>query len=109
MVESSGRLDAQAKRDHRRLRSVIVVTIVLNLPEDIARELSAQEGDLSRAALESLALEGYRSGHLSEEQVRRMLGFGSRFDVHAFLKLHNAYLHYTEADLKHDLEVARSL
>ena len=85
------------------------MTIVLNLPEDIARYLSAQEGDLSRAALESLALEGYRAGHLSEEQVRRMLGFNSRFDVHAFLKEHNAYLNYTEADLKHDLEVARGL
>jgi hypothetical protein len=60
------------------------VTITLNLPEDIAKELAKQEGDLSRAALESLALEGYRAGHLSEEQVRRMLGFDSRFDVHAF-------------------------
>jgi len=85
------------------------MTIVLNLPEDIAKERSRQEGDLSRAALESLALEGYRAGHLSEEQVRRMLGFQSRFDVHAFLKQHQTYLNYTEADLKHDLAVARSL
>jgi Uncharacterised protein family (UPF0175) len=67
------------------------MTIELNLPEDIARELSAQ-GDLSRAALESLALEGYRAGHLSEEQVRRMLELESRFEVHAFLKRHNTYL-----------------
>jgi len=85
------------------------MTIVLSLPDDIAKELSKQEGDLSRAALESLALEGYRAGHLSEEQVRRMLGFQSRFDVHAFLKQHQTYLNYTEADLKHDLAVARSL
>ena len=85
------------------------MTIVLNLPEDIAQDLSRQEGDLSRAALESLALQGYRAGHLSEEQVRRMLGFESRFDVHAFLKRHQTYLNYTEADLKHDLAVARSL
>jgi hypothetical protein len=85
------------------------MTIILDLPEDIARELSAREGDLSRTALESLALEGYRAGHLSEEQVRRMLGFDSRFDVHAFFKLHQTYLNYTEADLRHDLEVARTL
>ena len=89
--------------------AVITMTIVLNLPEDIARELSAQEGDLSRAALESLALEGYRAGHLSEEQVRRMLGFESRFEVHAFLKQHKTYLNYTQADLEHDLAVARGL
>ena len=85
------------------------MTIVLNLPEDIARELSAQAEDLSRTALESLALEGYRAGHLSEEQVRRMLEFESRFEVHAFLKQHNTYLNYTQADLEHDLDVARSL
>ena len=85
------------------------MTIVLNLPEDIAKALAKQEGDLSRAALESLALEGYRAGHLSEEQVRRMLGFDSRFEVHAFLKQHQTYLNYTEEDLKHDLAVARSL
>jgi len=85
------------------------MTIVLNLPEDIAKELSQRQGDLSRAALESLALEEYRNGNLSEEQVRRMLGFSSRFEVHAFLKQHNTHLSYTEADLRHDLEVARSL
>jgi hypothetical protein len=84
------------------------MTIELTLPEDIARELSAHEGDLSRAALESLALEGYRAGHLSEEQVRRMLELESRFEVHAFLKRHNTYLDYTQADLEHDLAVARS-
>ena len=85
------------------------MTIELHLPEDIARDLSAQEGDLSRAPLESLALEGYRAGHLSEEQLRRMLGFDSRFEVHDFLKQHQTYLNYTEADLEHDLSVARSL
>ena len=85
------------------------MTITLNLPEDIAKELSGQGTDLNQAALESLALEGYRSGHLSEEQVRRLLGFDSRFEVHAFLKQHNTYLNYTEADLESDLAVARSL
>lgn len=85
------------------------MTITLNLPEDIAEALSVQEKDLSRAALESLALEGYRVRHLSEEQVRRMLGFDSRFQVHDFLKRHETYLDYTEADLAHDLAVARSL
>jgi uncharacterized protein UPF0175 len=85
------------------------MTIVLDLPEDIARDLSSCGGDLGRVALESLALEGYRAGHLSEEQVRRMLAFESRFDVHAFLKRHEVYLVYTEADLKQDLAMACSL
>jgi Uncharacterised protein family (UPF0175) len=42
-----------------------------------------------------LALEGYRSERLSEGQVRRMLGFRTRVQVHAFLKAHNVDLNYS--------------
>ena len=85
------------------------MTITLNLPEDIVKELTAQGEDISQAALESLALEEYRMGRLSEEQIRRMLGLATRFDVHAFLKQHKTYLNYTEADLDQDLAMARAL
>jgi Uncharacterised protein family (UPF0175) len=85
------------------------MTIILNLPEDIAKDLARQGEDLSRIALESLTLEEYRLGRLTEEQIRRMLGFESRFQVHAFLKQHNTYLDYTQADLDQDLATARSL
>ena len=87
----------------------VTITITLSLPDDIAKALAAQVGDLSTAVLESLALEGYRARHLSEEQVRRILGFNSRFQVHDFLKRHETYLDYTEADLAHDLAAARGL
>jgi len=83
-----------------------LMTIQLNLPEDIASAFGSRQ-DLSRAALESLALVGYRSGCLSEEQLRRMLGFESRFQVHEFLKRHDTYLNYTEEDLEEDLKTAR--
>ena len=85
------------------------MTITLTLPEDIAQELTENGEDIGRTALESLALEEYRLGRLSEEQVRRVLGFESRFDVHAFLKAHDTYLNYTDADLERDLATARSL
>ena len=85
------------------------MTIILNLPEDIAKDLARQGEDLSRTALESLALEEYRLGRVTEEQIRRMLGFESRFQVHAFLKQHNTYLDYTEKDLEQDLATARRL
>jgi hypothetical protein len=39
--------------------------VVLNLPEDIARDLQAGGADLSRTALEAIALEGARSRKLS--------------------------------------------
>jgi predicted HTH domain antitoxin len=80
----------------------------LELPEDIARDLAPDGEDLQRATVASIATEGYRSGRLSEEQVRRLLGFESRLQVHEFLKEHRVYLNYTEQDLDLDLETARS-
>ena len=78
------------------------ITITVHLPEDIAAHLAGSRGDLSRAALEGLALEGYRAGELSTAQVRRMLSFQTRIQVHAFLKQHGVFLHYGPEDLQHD-------
>jgi hypothetical protein len=85
------------------------MTITLSLPADIVQLLTENGEDLSRTALESLALQEYRLGRLSDEQVRRMLGFESRFDVHAFFRTHDTYLNYTDSDLEQDLATARSL
>lgn len=81
--------------------------IQIDLPEDIASALIAGGQDICRTAAESLALEGYRTGRLSEEQMRRLLRFESRLQVHAFLKDHQVYLNYSEDDLEHDLETVR--
>jgi hypothetical protein len=79
------------------------MTITLHLPEDIVRHLSAHGENPARAALEALALEGYRSRTLSEEQLRRMLGYETRVEVHGFLKRHGVYLNYTADHLRADL------
>ena len=76
--------------------------ITLELPEDIAAHLATKGEDLSRAALEALALEEYRAQKLSTAQLRRLLGYHTRVQVHAFLKEHGVYLHYTHEDLEHD-------
>ncbi len=62
--------------------------------------------DPSRAVLESLALEGYRSGTISEGIVRQMLGFGTRLEVHEFLAAHGVDLNYRMADWIEDRETA---
>jgi hypothetical protein len=49
------------------------------------------------------ALEGYRSRRLGESAVRRLLGFGTRMEVHGFLKEHGVYLNYSMEDLEHDI------
>ena len=81
--------------------------IQLEVPEDIASALACGGADLDRTAAEGIALEGYRSGRLSEEQVRRLLGFASRLQVHQFLKEHQVYLNYTEQDLEQDLKTVQ--
>ncbi len=78
--------------------------VQLQIPDDLARIIQIKQPDLSRAALEALALEGYRSERLSEAQVRRMLGFRTRMQVHAFLKTHNVQLNYSTDELEKDLE-----
>ena len=79
--------------------------INIELPDDVAQGMEGQ--NLPRALLESFALEGYRSGRLSEEQVRRILGFGTRLGVDGFLKSHGVYLDYTAEDLERDTETGR--
>ena len=51
--------------------------LTVEIPDDLAGRLNAAGGDLSRRALEGLALEEYKSGHLTEDALRRMLGFGT--------------------------------
>ena len=82
--------------------------ITLELPEDIAQGLGSRWKDLPRAALESLALEAYRSRTLTAAQLRRLLGFQTRMQVDAFLKEHEIY-DYTAADLEQDRETLRQL
>ncbi len=81
--------------------------VQFELPEEIAQALSAE--DLSRAALEAIALEGYRSRRLTGGQVQRLLGFSTPMQVHAFLKEHGVYLNYSSAELQKDIEVTDQL
>ena len=76
--------------------------ITLELPEDIAAHLAGEGENLSRAALEALALEEYRARRLSTSQLRRLLGYDTKVQAHAFLKQHGVYLDYTQDDLEHD-------
>lgn len=82
------------------------MTITIDIPEELAGQLIAAGQDPARATLEAVALEGYRSDRLSEADIRELLGFETRMEVHGFLKEHGVFLHYTNEDLAHDSEVA---
>jgi hypothetical protein len=80
--------------------------VVLEIPDEFAARIAPNGENPSRAALEALALEGYRSERLSESEIQTLLGFETRMEVHAFLKAHNCYLHYSADDLERDRETA---
>jgi hypothetical protein len=81
--------------------------IILQVPEDVAQHLASRWQDLPRAALESLALESYRSGLLTQAGLRRMLGFQTRMEVDGFLKDHGVYLEYDLEDLDREAQSSR--
>jgi hypothetical protein len=83
--------------------------LTIDLPQDISESLQGQWGDVSRHALEAVAIEGYRTGALTETQVKRLLGLETRFEVHALLKDHGVPIHLTAADLEEDLAAHRDL
>jgi predicted HTH domain antitoxin len=62
--------------------------VTLNIPDDVAKRLAASGGDVSRRALEAIALEGYREHALTLYQVSEMLGL-SRVETEDFLGQHH--------------------
>ena len=78
--------------------------ITVELPDDIARH-----PDPGREALETLAIEGYRSEKLTHHQAARLLGL-TRFEFDGLLKDREIYYHaYSIEDLQRDLETMRRL
>jgi len=76
--------------------------VTVSLPDEI---LASDSEDVSRKVLEQVALEGFRSGQLTTAQVRRILGFDSRFQVHEFLGAHGIdWVDYTEEELRREIE-----
>jgi predicted HTH domain antitoxin len=80
--------------------------VAFSLPEDLARRLQEQWGDLSQRALESLVAQAYREDSLTLGEVRRILGHETRLETESFLKERDALLDYSEEELEQDLEAA---
>lgn len=78
--------------------------VTIHIPDDVGRRLSAAGGDLSRRALEALALEGYRDQTLTLYQLSEMLGL-SRVETEDFLGQHRVPLSVIE-ELDLDREAA---
>ena len=83
--------------------------LAVQIPDDLARRMSASGGDLSRRALEALSIEEFRSGRITKAELRRLLGFETRYQLDGFLKAHALYEDYTPQDLEQELEGLRRL
>ena len=82
--------------------------VAIQIPDPVVKRLQERWGDLPRRVLENVVLEGFRERILTTEELRQLLGFETKFEVHAFLKGHNIPF-YTLADLEHDRETSDRL
>jgi hypothetical protein len=55
------------------------VDVAIQIPDEVGRALAARSVDLTRAVLEAVAIEAYRTSAISAAQVQEMLRFGSRW------------------------------
>jgi hypothetical protein len=62
--------------------------VILQIPDDIACHMTEAGVDLSRRALESFALEEFKGGRITKPELRRLLGYGTRWKLDGFLKAH---------------------
>jgi len=83
--------------------------VTMHIPDDLAGPLNAAAGDLSRRALEGLALEEFKSGHLTKAQLRRLLGFETRYELDGFLKARGILMSVTVEDVDRDVQTLQRL
>ncbi len=75
--------------------------ITVRIPDELAKRLGSV-GEIERRALEALALEEYKLGHLTRPELRRLLGFGTRAALDEFLTSHGVFGTFTEEDLERE-------
>ena len=79
--------------------------ITIDLPDELAQHYNRDR--LTREILEALVMQAYQRKEITSTEVGRILALQSRWAVDAFLKQHNADLHYDETDLERDRQTLR--
>jgi hypothetical protein len=83
------------------------MSVQVEIPDSI---FSLPAGEVSRQVLETVALEGFKTGQLSTYQVRKMLGLESRFEVHKFLAEHDVpWVDYPVEDLERERKLLEDM
>ena len=94
----------------RELRAVygVGMQVVVEIPEEFASVLAPAGEDVARKLLEDGGAQAYREGRLTTAEVRRALGFATRFEVDPFLKKYEIY-DYTIEDYRSDVATLKRL
>lgn len=70
--------------------------------------MDAGGGDVSRRALEALALEELRANRITEPELAEILGLG-RIQLDGFLKAHGVYQDYTLEDFEAERKALKEI
>lgn len=82
--------------------------ITIHIPDELAPALASANCDLSRRALEALAIEGYRQGSLTQLQVGQLLAL-SRIETEDFLARHLDLYSYDPSELDREAKLLENL
>lgn len=85
------------------------MNLTVEIPDDVATQLNAAGGDLPRRVLEVFGLEEYKANRISKAQLRRLLGFETRYELDGFLKAHQVWAKYTIEDLRREVSTLQRL
>lgn len=83
--------------------------VTVQIPDDIAARIMNGGGELSRKLLESFALDEYKAGQLTEPELCRLLGYGTRYQMDGFLKAHGFLEDVSMEDIEQDVADIKSL
>ena len=107
-ISGEGQCDSKARRAILFFGGSMSVRVILDIPDEIAAQLTSRGQELTRAALEALALESYRLGRLTQVQVGRLLGL-SRIETEDFLAEHLDLYDYEPNELRREAEALSRL
>jgi len=85
------------------------MNVTVEIPDELATQIGAAGTDLSRRVVETIALEEYKAERISKAQLRRVLGFETRYELDGFLKDHQVSPNVTIEDLRRDIQDLQSL
>jgi hypothetical protein len=82
--------------------------VVVEIPDEFVSALAPHGEDLPRQLLEDRVAQLYRDGSLTTAEVRRVLGFSSRWEVEPFLAKYGI-VDYTIDEFREDMKTLQRL